>query len=562
MGAPAIVIASANHGEVLADAFARYEREYDVRLVGDEPAAKASAKELLASGHPVALFVVDTDHDQQKLYDLIGGTRKVVPTARRLLVSHISRFRTDNQDFRHAVAAGKVDALLLMPQGPRDEEFHGAVGELLNEWNATVATPVVENVRIITPETDVLTRQLLDYCARVGLPAGVHHPDSEVGRQVMEKCPEDEGHWPVVSSLAGWCGHCPDVRSLANQLYGRPDQIDVDEVVDLVVVGAGPAGLAASVYASSEGLSTVCLEAEAIGGQAGTSSMIRNYLGFPRGISGMRLAQRARGQALRFGTRFFTGWPATGISPCHDGGHHIVHTEGGDVHTRAVLVATGVNYRRLGVESLEDLVGNGVYYGAAMAAARELAGDHIVIVGGGNSAGQAAIHAARFASQVTIAVRRPDLTATMSSYLINEIEWNPRITVRGSTRVVDGGPDDVRRLAWLELEDVDSGARERVEARGLFLLIGAAPECSWLPDEVLRDERGFVLTGRDIPRERWQEEVPPGELATSVPGIFAGGDIRAGSMKRVASATGEGASVVSAVHTWVEQEKTAAPTTA
>ena len=272
------------------------------------------------------------------------------------------------------------------------------------------------------------------------------------------------------------------------------------------------------MYASSEGLSTVCLEAEAIGGQAGTSSMIRNYLGFPRGISGMRLAQRARGQALRFGTRFFTGWPATGISPCADGGHHIVHTEGGDVHTRTVLVATGVDYRRLGVEPIEELVGRGVYYGAAMAAARELAGDHVVIVGGGNSAGQAAIHAARFASAVTIVVRRPDLAATMSSYLIDEIEWNPRITVRGSTRVVDGGPDDVNHLAWLHLEDVTTGEQERVEARGLFLLLGAAPECGWLPDEVLRDEHGFVVTGRDIPRERWV-----GRRAARGPGDHAAG---------------------------------------
>lgn len=553
MGAPAIVIASANHQPELSEAFARYEREYDVRLVGDEISAKVTAKELMAGGHQVALFVIDTDHDQDKLYALIGGTRKVVPTARRLVVAHISRFRADSQSFRHAVAAGKVDALLLMPQGPRDEEFHGAVGELLNEWNATVAAPVVENVRIITPEKDALTRQLLDYLSRVGLPAGVHHPDSEVGREVMAQCPEDEGRWPVVSSMVGWCGHCPDVRSLANQLYGRPDEIDVDEVVDLVVVGAGPAGLAASVYASSEGLSTVCLEAEAIGGQAGTSSMIRNYLGFPRGISGMRLAQRARGQALRFGTRFFTGWPATGISECADGGHHVVHTDGGDVHTRTVLVATGVDYRRLGVDSIEELVGRGVYYGAAMAAARELAGDDVVVVGGGNSAGQAAIHAARFARSVTIVVRRPDLTATMSSYLIDEIEWNPRISVRGSSRVVDGGPDDVSHLAWLDLEDVDTGERERVEARGLFLLLGAAPECSWLPDVVLRDERGFVLTGRDIPSDLWVDDLPPEDLATTVPGIFCGGDIRAGSMKRVASATGEGASVVSSVHAWLGQ---------
>ena len=361
MGAPAIVIASTHHTTELGEAFARYEREYDVRMASDEATAKACAKELLTTGHQVALFVVDSDQDQDRLYQLIGGTRQAVPTARRLIVTHVSRFRDDNQTFRHAVAAGKVDALLLMPQGPRDEEFHLAVGELLNEWNATVAAPVVENVRIIAPEKDGLTRDLLDYLARVGMPAGVHHPDSEVGREVMASCPEDEGRWPVVSSLSGWCGHCPDVRSLANQLYGRPDSIDVDEVVDLVVVGAGPAGLAASVYASSEGLSTVCLEAEAIGGQAGTSSMIRNYLGFPRGISGMRLAQRARGQALRFGTRFFTGWPATAISRCADGDHHVVHTDGGDVHARTVLVSTGVDYRRLGVESLEELVGRGVY---------------------------------------------------------------------------------------------------------------------------------------------------------------------------------------------------------
>ncbi|WP_210650939.1 NAD(P)/FAD-dependent oxidoreductase [Nocardioides sp. SYSU D00065] len=553
MGAPAIIIASAHHADALAEGFARYEREYDVRVVGDEIAAKATAKELLGAGGQVALFVIDTDHDRDRLYALVGGTRQVVPTARRLIVSHVSRFSEDNHTFRHAVATGKVDALLLIPQGPRDEEFHGAVGELLNEWNATVAAPVVESVRIVAPEKDGLVRELLDYLARIGMPAGVHHPDSKVGREVMAACPEDEGRWPVVSSVVGWCGHCPSVRALANQLYGRPDDIEVDDVVDLVVVGAGPAGLAACVYASSEGLTTVCLESEAIGGQAGTSSMIRNYLGFPRGISGMRLAQRARGQALRFGTRFFTGWPATGLTPATDGGHHVVHTDGGDVRARSVLIATGVDYRRLGVASLEELVGRGVYYGAAMAAARELADDHVVIVGGGNSAGQAAIHAARFARSVTLVVRRRDLTATMSSYLINEIEWNPRVTVRGSTRVVDGGPDDVGHLAWVDMEDVETGARERVEARGLFLLLGAAPECGWLPEVVLRDERGFLLTGRDIPRERWVEDVPPEDLATTVPGVFAGGDIRSGSMKRVASATGEGASVVSSVHAWLGQ---------
>src|SRR6478736_3166255 len=550
MGAPAIVIASIHHAKELGEAFARYEREYDVRIATDEASAKVCAKDLLTTGHQVALFVVDTDQEQDQLYKLIGGTRQAVPTARRLIVTHVSRFRDDNQTFRHAVAAGKVDALLLMPQGPRDEEFHLAVGELLNEWNATVAAPVVENVRIIAPEKDGLTRDLLDYLARVGMPAGVHHPDSEVGREVVASCPEDEGRWPIVSSLSGWCGHCPDVRSLANQLYGRPDDIDVDEVVDLVVVGAGPAGLAASVYASSEGLSTVCLEAEAIGGQAGTSSMIRNYLGFPRGISGMRLAQRARNQAIRFGTRFFTGWEVLALEPGAEGAPHVLRTDGGDVRARAVVVAAGVSYRKLRVPGIDELTGTGVFYGSAMTAAREMEGYDVVVVGGGNSAGQAAIHLARFASSVTILVRRPGLEETMSSYLVKEIRYSSRITVQPCSEVVEVGGDG--RLEWLSVRDTTSGAVERREARGLFLLLGAEPHCDWLPDAVARDDKGFVLTGRDVPKARWVDGLPPSSLATTVPGVFTVGDLRAGSMKRVAAASGEGASVVPLVHAWLE----------
>jgi thioredoxin reductase (NADPH) len=556
MGAPAVILASSLHAEELGNAFARYQAEYDVRMVRDEVTAKRVAMELIEDGTPVALFVFDTDQPTEQLYKLVAGTRKVVPTARRLLVAHVSRFFEDNQTYRHAVAASKVDALLLMPQGPRDEEFHGAVGEMLNDWNATVATPLVESVRLVSPHRDAVTASLLDYLGRVGIPAGLHHPGSEVGREVLTGISDLEHTWPVVASWKGWVGHCASVRELAVRLYGRPDEIDVEEVVDLVVVGAGPAGLAASVYASSEGLATVCVEAEAIGGQAGTSSMIRNYLGFPRGVSGMRLASRARGQALRFGTRFFSGWPATALTPGSGGVPHLVHTDGGDVRARAVLVSTGVDYRRLGVDSIEALVGRGVHYGAAMAAARELAGEDVVVVGGGNSAGQAAVHAARFARSVTIVVRRPDVRATMSAYLVEEIEWNPRVTVCGSTRVIDGGADDDGNLAWLEFEDVITRARERRQARGLFLLLGAAPECGWLPPELVRDEQGFVLTGRDIPRELWVEGTPPADLATTVPGVFAAGDVRSSSMKRVAAATGEGASVVALVHAWLNSMST------
>jgi thioredoxin reductase (NADPH) len=314
------------------------------------------------------------------------------------------------------------------------------------------------------------------------------------------------------------------------------------------VVGAGPAGLAAAVYGSSEGLSTVVLEAGAIGGQAATSSMIRNYLGFPQGISGKRLGLRARLQAQRFGTRFYAGWEVETLVP-GNGVPHLLRTSGGEVHARAVVVASGVRYRKLEVPAAEALQGRGVHYGAALTAARELEGFDAFVVGGGNSAGQAALHLARFANSVTILVRRPGLEQTMSHYLISEIAHAPRVTVEASTRVVDAGGD--ARLEWIATEDLNTGEWRKRPAAGLFLLLGASPHSSWLPEQVAVDEHGFVLTGREVPKESWVNALPPANLATTVPGVFAIGDVRSGSMKRVASAAGEGASVVPLVHAWL-----------
>jgi thioredoxin reductase (NADPH) len=403
----------------------------------------------------------------------------------------------------------------------------------------------------VSPTSDGVTLAVRDFLDRIGVPHRVHHPDSEVGREILARLDGDgEPAYPVIERWSREPYSVTSVRDVAISIYGRPDEIDVDSVADVVIVGAGPAGLAASVYAASEGLQTVTVEAEAIGGQAGTSSMIRNYLGFPRGISGMRLAERARHQASRFGTRFFTGWPATRLEVGGPGEPHVVCTDGGDVRARSVVIATGVTYRRLGVDAIDRMVGSGVNYGAAMTAAREMEGLDVFVVGGGNSAGQAAIHLSRFARSVTILVRRPDLSATMSSYLIGEISFNPRISVEGCRAVVDGGGPG--RLEWIEVEDTTTGQRTRRDAGGLFLLLGAIAHCDWLPQEVARDPNGFVLTGRDVPSTAWRDGLPPENLGTTVPGIFAVGDIRTGSMKRVAGASGEGASVVPLIHAWLE----------
>ena len=474
--------------------------------------------------------------------------REKVPTARRVITAHWDRFLTDAAGLRAGMAAGKYDAFLLMPRGVRDEEFHNAITDLLSDWGSTVADPEVVAVKIVSPVRDGLTLAIRDFLDRMGMPSRLYEPDSDGGRYVLDLW-DGEPVYPLVCRGQGTVVHATSVRDVAIQVYGAPTEIDLTHVVDVAVVGGGPAGLAAAVYAASEGLSTVILEAEAIGGQAGTSSMIRNYLGFPRGISGMRLSQRARNQALRFGAQFFTGQVVDELRPGRDGEPHVLCTDSGEVHARSVVISSGVAYRKLRVEPVEELVGMGVYYGAAMTAAREMEGQDVYVVGGGNSAGQAAVHLARFARSVTILVRRPDLAETMSQYLIGEIEYNPRIRVRTCTTVVDGGGDG--RLEWLGLQDVRTGEQEKVPAYGLFLLLGAEPNCDWLPPTVCRDERGFVLTGRDVPRDWWTDGLPPENLATTVPGIFAAGDIRSGSMKRVASASGEGASVVPLVHAWL-----------
>lgn len=556
--APCIVLVSGSRCEFLLDEFSRYSRDYQLITADSAAAAVAQTAELVAAGRQVALFVTDAELPDATALEAAAQLRSSVPTARRLLTAHRERFLADAPTVRPAMASGLIDAYLLMPQGPRDEEFHTAITEMLSEWASTVAKPEVEVVKIVATGKEPLTTQIRDLLARVGMPHGVHAPDSPTGAQILADFSARYGEvedLPIVSAPMRDILVAPKSSAeIAAYMSARPADIEAGTVADLVIVGAGPAGLAAAVYGASEGLSTVVVEADAVGGQAGTSSMIRNYLGFPRGVSGMRLAQRANQQAIRFGTSFFNGTRVCGLTYTPAPGHTppgtwTVATDRGDIEARAVVLASGVAYRRLGVPSVEALAGRGVQYGSAMTAAREMTGARVIVVGGGNSAGQAALHLAKFADEVTIMIRREDLAQTMSQYLIDEIAHSHCVRIEPSSQIVAGGGQGW--LEYVDVENVKNGSVARREVDGLFLLLGAVTHTDWLPPHISRDEHGFILTGRDVPQEFWLNGLPPENLATSAPGLFAVGDVRAGSMKRVASATGEGASVVPLVHDWL-----------
>ena len=553
-----LLVVAPEHLSTVDREFSRYARDYEVLCASTADEARATVARLAAVQQPVALLGVGWRvPGVEEALDLMDELHAPLGTARRICLTARGDFGVSMPPLREALARGRIDTYLLIPQGPRDEEFHTAVVEYLSDWGWTASTPEVEGVQIVDFPGAPEVARIRDFLDRMGIPHRVYTPDSEVGRRVISQLPSVQGGaapaFPVVASgVVGSPAEGATARDVARMVYGSPPVLDSEEVVDLVVIGSGPAGLAAAVYGASEGLQTIVLESEAVGGQAGTSSMIRNYLGFPRGISGMRLAQRARFQATRFGAQIYTGVSAEAIEPADTPDTpHSIRTESGRVQSRAVVVATGVAYRRLGIEPLEELVGLGVYYGAATSASREMEGRDVFVVGGGNSAGQAAVHLAHYARTVTLLVRRADLAETMSDYLIRQIAAAPRIEVRTGTSVRDGG--GAGRLEWLDL--AGPGGAERVEAGGLFLLLGAEPCGDWLPQQVVRDQGGFVVTGRDVPKMHWVDGRPPAALETTVPGIFAAGDIRAGSMKRVASASGEGAATVAMVHAYLAPQR-------
>jgi thioredoxin reductase (NADPH) len=518
-------------------------------LTEASPGAALAALERLAAlaDDEVAMVVAAQWMAELPGVELLQRARELHPGAKRVLLVGRRAWTPANPAVR-AMTLGQIDTYLFEPWLPVGRFLYLPVTQVLADW-VPARGPAFEGIRIVGPRWGTRSHELRDLLTRMGIPHGWYQAGSAAGRRLLEEAGEDGTRLPVVVFHSGQVFVDPSDAELAEALgFGtRPPA----GAYDLVIVGAGPAGLAAAVYAASEGLDTLVVEPQVAGGQAGTSSQIRNYLGFPRGIGGGDLANRALEQAWLFGANLILAQRATGLRA--DGPRRLVRlSEGAEIDAAAVVVASGVSWRRLGVPRLEALVGAGVFYGAAGAEARAMEGQEVFVVGGGNSAGQAALHLARHAAAVTLLVRGPDLARSMSDYLIREIGQAPNLTVRLRTRVVDGLGG--RRLEGLRLERGD-GATEEVPAAALFVMIGGEPRTEWLAG-IERDDRGYILTGHDLlgpdgPPPGWPHRRPPLLLETSLPGVFAAGDVRHRSVKRVASAVGEGAVAVQLVHQYL-----------
>src|SRR5215208_1330396 len=533
----------------------RYGSYYRVACEDSPEAGMRTLQDLRAADKEVAVVLADQWMPGMTGVEFLTHTRPLYPGAKRALLFERSN-RTTREPILQAMALGQIDYYVPKPEQPPDEEFHRSIAQFLDEW-ARDYRPASVAVRLVGEPWAARSHELRDLLGRSGIPQAFAAADSKEGQELLARLEKTSAQLPVVVVFDRLALVDPSNAEMADAFemispFGLNTLSDVRDF-DLVIIGAGPAGLAAAVYGASEGLRTVVVERETFGGQAGTSSLIRNYLGFSRGVSGSELAWQAYQQAWLFGASFRLARQATAL---HHRGERLVVTlsDGTEVAGRMVIVTTGVSYRRLGVPSLEALQGAGVLYGAAVTEAQGMKGQEVYVVGGGNSAGQAARHLSKHARHVTLLARGESLTSGMSQYLIQELEAAENIQVRVNTQVIDGGGQG--RLEHLVLKDRASELTETFPAAVLFVLIGARPHTEWLPEEVMRDERGYIITGNDllrngVPPEGWPLERQPMLMETSVPGVFAAGDVRCGSAKRVASAVGEGSIAIQMVHKYL-----------
>jgi len=525
-------------------------RQYGARyrIVRAESAADglAALRQLKLRGDLVAVILADYRMPGLTGIEFLEQAMDIYPGARRVLLTAYA----DTGAAIDAINVVDLDHYLLKPWDPPEEKLYPVVDGLLEAWLASDHRPVPE-IKVVGHRWSARSSQVREFLARNQVPYRWYAADEPEGQRLLAAAGADGRALPVVITPDG----DPLVEPTDGELAARVGLATVPsaDFYDLVVVGGGPAGLGAAVYGASEGLRTVLVERLATGGQAGQSSRIENYLGFPDGVSGAQLTGRARRQAARFGAEVLTTREVTGLE-VRGSARRVRFADGTFIDAHTVILATGVSYRRLDVPGVAELTGRGVYYGSALTEAASCLGQDVYVVGGANSAGQAAVYLARHAKSVTILVRGPSLEKSMSYYLIRQIAGIPNITVRTGTEVIAACGDD--HLEGLTLQDTATGTTETVDAQWLYLFIGAEPLTDWLADVVVRDPRGFVVAGPDLGPDRppgWELDRAPYHLETSVPGVFVAGDARSESAKRVASAVGEGALAVMLVHRYLEK---------
>jgi thioredoxin reductase (NADPH) len=531
---------------IARDLTSRYGADHRVVRATSGPEALGVLTRLALRDEPVALIAADQRMPEMTGIELLDRARTHAPGAKLLLLTAYA----DTDVAIKAINDIGLDYYLLKPWDPPEERLYPVVDDLLGDWRQANPEHTAE-VRVVGHRWSDRGHDLKLFLARNHVPYRWYDverdPEARRLRDLARAAPAD---LPLVLVPDGDTLRSPSTLELAGALGLRTSARQ--RLYDVCIVGGGPAGLAAAVYAASEGLSTVVVEREAPGGQAGQSAAIENYLGFPKGLSGSDLTQRAIAQAARFGAEMVLARDVVGFEA--RGPVRAVRFDGsGEIEARALIVATGVAYRRLEAAGLDALTGRGVYYGASAGEARQAQGDEVYVVGAANSAGQAALHLSRFARRVVLVVRGATLDGTMSRYLVERILAAPNIAVRYRCQVASGRGDG--HLEALTLADRDSGATEEVATSWLYVFIGASPRTDWLGPDVVRDAKGFVVTGQDLAgpgwARRWPLARPPFVLETSVPGVFAAGDVRLDSMKRVASAVGEGAMSVYLVHRYL-----------
>lgn len=526
-----------------------YRKEYRIISTTSANEALEALAELKKKGETVALFLSDQRMPEMLGVEFLEKGKAFFPNAKRVLLTAYS----DTDAAIKAINDVQLDYYLVKPWDPPQERLYPVLNDLLEDWQSHYV-PEFSGIKVIGYQYAPQSHAIKDFLSGHLLPYQWLDVDVDMkASEVMMSHQMKGSDLPVVVLEDGTPLASPDVTTLAESIGLRTQA--ASELYDVAIIGAGPAGLAAAVYGGSEGLKTLLIERRAPGGQAGTSSRIENYLGFPSGLSGSDLARRAITQATRFGVEFLSPQAVANIEPHHQY-KRLSLADGREVLAKSVVIATGVDYRKLPAEGADRFSGAGVYYGAAITEAASCQDKHVFVVGGGNSAGQGAVYLSKYAEKVTILIRRDDLTSSMSHYLIEQIAQIPNIEVRGQCEVSRVCGDD--HLESLIICERQTGEEEETAADALFVFIGARPATEWLPDNLLRDEKGFVLTGRDV-RNRsdypkiWKQEREPFLLETCQAGVFASGDVRSGAMNRVASAVGEGAMAIKFVHEYLAE---------